>query len=206
MNVLVYDSPVSIARFARSLLRAQGHRVSISSEPIDALDKLSTSLFDSMVIGPGGAPRELAEYLERELPNLPVVLAGVEVAVPAAGQVAAVLPAPLSARALVAGFARLERQRLQQIRALPVQLAAEGLAISCRLAELTPDTMALCGESDEFQSYFGSSPARVQALISGVPLEGEVTSIDSDLPRHVRQVDVKLNGSEAREILASLLK
>jgi len=206
MNVLVYDSPVSIARFVRSLLRSQSHRVSISSEPMDAVDKLSTSLFDALVIGPAGAPRELAEYLEAEYPNLPVLLAGVEVAVPAAGQVAAVFPAPLSARRLLAAFARLDRQRRDQIRSLPVQVAAEGLSIGCRLADLTPETMALAGESDEFQKYFGSSPRRVEALVSGVLLGGEVVSISSDLPRHVSQVDVRLEGSQAREVLASLLK
>ena len=206
MNVLVYDSPVSIARLVRSLLKSRGHRVSISYEPMEAVEKLSTSLLDAMVIGPAGAPRELAEYLEQEVPNLPVVLAGVEVAVPAAGQVAAVFPAPLSGRRLLAAFAKLDRRRREQIRSLPVRVAAGGLSIRCRLADLTMESMALAGESDEFQSYFGGSPLRVEALVSGVLLGGDVTSIDTDLPRHVRQVDVKLGGSQAREILASLLK
>jgi len=206
MNVLVYDAPVSIAHIARSLLRSQGHRVSISSEPVDALEKLDTTLFDALVIGPSGAPRELAEYLETEYPGLPVILAGVEVAVPAAGQVAAVFPAPLSGRRLLSAFARLDQQRRKQIRQLPVQLAAEGLSIACKLADLTSDTMALAGESDEFQKYFGNSPRRVDAVVSGVALAGEVISIDSDIPRHVRQVDVKLQGPEARQLLASLLR
>ncbi len=206
MNVLVYDSPVSISRLVRSLLRSQGHRVSISSEPVESVEKLSTTLFDAMVIGPAGAPIELAEFLEQEYPNLPVILAGVEVAVPAAGQVAAVIPAPLSARRLLAAFAKLDRKRREQIGSLPVRLAAEGLSISCRLADLTMETMALAGESDEFQNYFGASPRRVEALVSGILLGGDVTSIDTDLPRHVRQVDVRLDGSQAREILASLLK
>lgn len=206
MNVLVYDSPVSIANFVRSLLRSQGHRVSISNEPVDALEKLDTTLFDSLVIGPAGAPEELATYLEQEYPGLPVVLAGVEVAVPAAGQVAAVFPAPLSGRRLLSAFARLDQQRRKQIRQLPVQLDAEGLSIACKLADLTADSMALAGESDEFQKYFGASPRRVDAVVSGIPLGGDVVSIDNDLPRHVRQVDVKLSGSEARQILASLLR
>ncbi len=206
MNVLVYDSPVSIARLLRSLLKSQGHRVSISCEPMEAVEKLSTSLFDAMVIGPAGAPQELADCLEQEYPNLPVVLAGVEVAVPAAGQVAAVFPAPVSGRRLLAAFAKLDRQRREQIRSLPVQVAAEGLSISCRLADLTPESMVLAGESDEFQNYFGGAPRRVEALVSGVRLGGDVTAIDSDLPRHVRRVDVKLEGSQARDLLASLLK
>jgi DNA-binding NtrC family response regulator len=206
MNVLVYDSPVSIARLVRSLLRSQAHRVSISYEPMEAVERLSTSLFDALVIGPTGAPRDLADYLEEQYPSLPVVLAGVEVAVPAGGQVAAVIPAPLSARRFLAAFAKLDRQRREQIRSLPVQVATEGLSIGCRLTDLTVETMALSGESDEFQKYFDSSPRRVEAIVSGVLLGGEVVSIESDLPRHVRQVDVKLEGSRARELLASLLK
>jgi hypothetical protein len=206
MNVLVYDSPVSVARFVRSVLRSQGHRVAISEESSDAVGKLGTSLFDSMVIGPSGAPQALADFLEREFPNLPVVLAGVEVAVPAGGQVSAVIPAPLSAKRLLAAFARLDQQRRAQIRALPIQLAVEGLSIACRLADLTPETMALAGESDEFQKFFGSSPRRVNAIVSGIPLGGEIASIDTVLSRYIRQVDVRLEGTQAREILASLLK
>lgn len=206
MNVLVYDSPASVARIVRSVLRAQGHRVSISEEPADAMEKLATALFDALVIGPSGAPREVADCLEREFPGLPVILAGVEVAVPADGQVAAVFPAPLSPRRLIAAFSRLDLERIRQIRALPVRLAIEGLSISCTLADLTPETMVLAGESVAFQDYFGASPRRVEALVSGVPLGGEVASIDSDLPRHVRTVDVRLEGSGAREILAALLK
>lgn len=206
MNVLVYDSPFSIARFVRSVLRGQGHRVSISDELADARSKLGTMLFDAMVIGPTGAPRELADFLEREFPGLPVLLAGVEVAVPGAGQVAAVLPAPLSARTIASLFARLDQQRRKMIRQLPAQLAVEGLAISCTLADLTVETMSLAGESDEFQRYFQSSPRRVNALVSGIPIGGEITAIESDVPRHVRQVDVRLEGAHAREILVALIK
>jgi hypothetical protein len=206
MNVLVYDSPLSIGHFVRSLLRSQKHRVSISNEPMDALEKLETTLFDALVIGPSGAPQELADYLEKEYPGLPVVLAGVEVAVPAAGQVAAVFPAPLSGRRLLAAFARLDQQRRSQIRQLPIQLQADGLSIACKLADLTPESMALAGESDEFQKYFGASPRRVDAIVSGVSLAGDVVSIDTDLPRHVKQVDVRLSGSEARQILSALLR
>ena len=206
MNVLIYDSPLSIARFVRSVLRAQDHRVSISDKPVDARSKLETSLFDALVIGPSGAPREIAEFLEIEFPALPVILAGVEVAVPAAGQVAAVFPAPLSARRLAAAFARLDRQRHDQIRTLPTRLAVEGISISCTLADLTLDTMALAGESDQFQRYFESAPRRVEAIVSGIALGGEVASIQNDFPRHVRQVQVKLDGSGARDILAALLK
>jgi hypothetical protein len=69
---------------------------------VETVEKLSTSIFDALVIGPAGAPRELADHLEEQYPNLPVILAGMDVAVPAAGQVAGIFPAPLSARRFLA--------------------------------------------------------------------------------------------------------
>jgi hypothetical protein len=206
MNVLVYDSPPSVASLVRSTLRSQGHRVSISSEPSDAELKLRRQVFDAVVIGPAGAPEALAGFLESELPNLPVILAGAEVAVPSAGQVVAVLAAPLSPKRLLSTFARLERVRLEQIHALPVELAIDGLRVSCRLADLTPETMVLSGESDAFQNYFGGSPLFVEAVISGIPLEGSVSLVDSDTPGHVRRVGIRLQGEVARPILTNLLK
>jgi hypothetical protein len=206
MNVLVFDSPPCLATLVRSTLRPQGHRVSISSEPTEAELKLRRQIFDAVVIGPSGAPQELAAFLESELPNLPVILAGVEVAVPSAGQVVAVLPAPLSPKKLLSTFARLERVRLEQIHALPVEVAIDGLRVSCRLADLTPETMVLSGESDAFQNYFGGSPLWVEAIISGIPLEGTVSDVDGDGPGRVRRVGVRLQGEVARPILTNLLK
>lgn len=167
---------------------------------------LTTSLFDALVIGPGGAPEEFANFVQEEFPGLPIVLAGVPVAVPPAGQIAAVLPAPLSARKLVGAFLRLEREREARVRGLPVQVAADGLAIACRLANLTPESMLLCGESDDFHRYFEAGPARVDAVVAGLPLSGQVVESEVEGPLRLRRVAVKLEGESARDILVGLLK
>ncbi len=206
MNVLIYDAPVTLAHFVKSALLSQGHRAAISSDPEDAALKLSTSLFDAMVFGPGAAPRELADFVQGEFPNLPIVLAGVPVAIPACGQVAAVLPAPLSAHRLLMAFRRLRQERQERIERLPVQLAAEGLAIACRLADITPESMILAGESDAFHRHFETHPTHVQALVAGRSLGGEVAQIRRDLPRQMSRVDVRLSEGGAREVLAALVR
>lgn len=206
MNVLVFDSPVCVSHVVKSLLLARGHRAAVCADPEEGARMLTTSLFDVLVIGPGGAPEEFANFVQEEFPQLPIVLAGVPVAIPAGGQIAAVLPAPLSARRFVSAFLRLERERHERVRRLPVQLAADGLSIACRLGDLTTDAMFLCGESDEFNRYFDASPSRVEALVAGTPLQGEVTASDVEGPLRTRRVAVKLEGGRAREILAQLLK
>ena len=206
MNVLVFDAPVAIAHVAKSLLLSRGHRAAISSDAEEAARMLSTTLFDALVIGPGGAPEAFAEFIQEEVPQLPILLAGVPVDVPPAGQIAAVLPAPLSARRFLGAFARLERERAERLRRLPVAIAADGLAIACRLADLTPETMLLCGESDEFHRYFQASPARVEALVAGTPLAGEVTKTEVEAPLRLRRVALRLEGEAAREVLSALLK
>src|ERR1051325_10866552 len=79
MNVLIYDAPKTVCHLVKSLLLTQKHRAAISVEPEDAILKLETGLFDILVSAPAGAPAEMAEHVEREFPNLPVVLAGVPV-------------------------------------------------------------------------------------------------------------------------------
>ena len=207
MNILIFDSPVSVAHVTRSLLLSRGHRAAVIGDAEEAARMLTTSLFDALVIGPGGAPEEFANFVQEEFPQLPIVLAGVPVAVPAGGQIAAVLPAPLSARKLVGAFIRIERERDARVRGLPVQLSGDGLAIACRLADLTPESMLLCGESDEFNRYFEAAPARVDALVAGRPLSGRVVETDVESgPLRLLRVAVKLEGESARDILAGLLK
>jgi len=206
MNVLVFDAPASVVHFVRSVLRARGHRVSTSEDPEDAARKLDTALFDAAVFGPSGAPESLADLVQREFPQLPVVLAGVSVAVPVQGQVAGVLPAPLSADRLLAAFRRLERDREGRIASLPVRIAAEGVDIACRLADLTPETMVLAGESDEFHRHFVTGPSRVRAHVAGTAVAGDVASVDKDTLRRECRVDVRLEKHSARQLLVKLLK
>ena len=206
MNVLVYDDAAGVASVVKSLLLARGHRVAVARDPEEAARMLATSLLDVLVFGPAGAPEEFVLFVQEEFPQLPVVLAGVPVAVPADGAVAAVLPAPLSARRLLTAFARLERERAERLRSLPVTLAGDGVSIACRLADLTPETMMICGESDEFHRHFDDSPARLEALVAGRAVRGEVTSTQVEGPLRLRRVAVKIEGEGAREVLASLLR
>lgn len=206
MNILVFDAPSAVGHLVRSLLRSLGHRVALSRDAGEAEAKLNTALFDAAVLGPGGAPPELAELLEREFPKLPLVLAGVPVEIPAGGPIAAVLLEPLSARRLGRTFHRLERDRRERIARLPVTVAADGASIACRLADLTPEVMVLAGESDEFQRYFDGNPRRVDALVSGAPLRGEVLATDRGEFRRVSRVDVRVEGPAARVVLAQLLR
>lgn len=207
MNVLVYDAPASVAHLVRALLRSLGHRVSLAADAEDATLKLRTALFDAVVLGPAGAPEALAALLEGELSGTPVVLAGVPVAVPPAGQVAAVLPAPLSPLRLAETFRRLERAREERVRKLPVELeAGEGLTIACRLAALSAETMVLAGESDEFHRYFEGSPRHVRARVAGRPLAGDVQAVETDAARRLRRVAVRVPPEGAREVLSGLLR
>jgi hypothetical protein len=206
MNVLVYDSPVTVAHFIKALLLPQNHRVAFASDATEAALKLDTGLFDVLAIGPAGAPKELADHVQSEFPQLPVVLAGVTGEAEPAGQVAAVLSAPLSAQKTLSTFVRLEREREGRIRQLPVEVSGDGVSIACRLAGLTADTMMIAGESDEFHRYFGASPRRIQALVAGTPVVGDVAWNESRVPDRVRRVGLKLDGAGARDVLVRLLK
>ena len=206
MNILVYESPLTLASFIRSVLRAKGYRVAVSSEPEEAILKMDTGLFDALVFGPSGAPEDLADYVQTEFSQLPIVLAGVPADAPAQGQVVAVLPAPLSAHRLLAAFRKIAHRRQRKLSELSVELGAEGVCLSCRLAELTPESMVIAGESDEFARYFGSRPRRVTARIGDTCLEGEIAGTDTALPRRVNRVNVRLDGAGAREVLLKLIK
>jgi hypothetical protein len=208
MNVLIYDAPMSVCHLVKSLLLTQRHRAAISTEPEDAILKLETGLFDILVFGPAGAPVEMAEHVEQEFPNLPVVLAGVPVQVPCAGQVAAVIPSPISSQRLVNAFIRIDRWRQQRLRQLPCQLAGQdGVSVLCRLADLRIDSLVVAGEADEFLRHFGSAmPRRIDARIGDTLLTGEVTREETDSVQRLRRVAVKIEGDGARGILMSLLK
>jgi len=208
MNVLIYDAPKTVCHLVKSLLLTQKHRAAISVEPEDAILKLETGLFDILVFGPSGAPAEMAEHIETNFPNLPVVLAGVPVQVPCAGQVAAVIPSPISAQRLVNAFIRIDRWRHQRMRQIPCQLAGQdGVSVLCRLADLSADSLVVAGESDEFLRHFGTAmPRRIDARVGDTVLSGEVTREETDSVQRLRRVAVKLEGDGARGILMSLLK
>jgi hypothetical protein len=77
VNVLIYDEHRSLCDLLRGALIGAGHRASISSDAPEAIRKLDTALFDAVLVGRGGAPRKLAEYLDNEMPHMPILLAGI---------------------------------------------------------------------------------------------------------------------------------
>lgn len=206
MNVLVFEPRTQLAPFIRSVLRAAGHRVAVSQDPVEAALKLDTGLFDALVFGPAGAPQDLAEHIQAEFPRLPIVLAGVPEGAPASGQVVAVLPAPLSSTSLVKAFRSIGRRWRERLGELPVEVAADGLSIACRLADLSPGMMVIAGESDEFHRHFSGATGRVSARVGDLPVDGEVAGTETDIPRRLRRVNLKLEETSGRELLVRLLK
>jgi hypothetical protein len=146
MNILVYDDLNSIAHLVRAALGGRRHRVSISADPADARLKLDTGLFDAIIIGPGGAPREIADHIEAEWPALPIILAGMPGDAPVCDPIIAVLKAPLSITELAAAVRLLESREAAQRRQLydmPVDVIAGDKRLACRVVIAGTDTLFL---------------------------------------------------------------
>lgn len=167
MNVLVFDTVRSIARLTRSLLLAQGHRVSISGDSEDACRKIETTLFDLVVIGPAGAPREFAEFLDEKFADLPVILAGVEIEIPPQGRVRAVVPNPLNAARFVSAVEKVARS-LAESASQPVEIFAGGDRVLCLATRFSGAAMLLEPGPDvlpeRFTTFFREHP-RVEAAV-----------------------------------------
>ena len=206
MNLLVFDEPPMAANLIKSILIGQRIPVTVSTELEDALRKISTALIDGLIIGPSGVPEGLADFIANECPGMPVILAGTankenSSKIP----LESVLDAPLSARRLISAVRRMEANRRARLERIPAEVAEDSLSIACRLADLTPNSLILCGESDEFRRWVGSSPARVQALIAGTPLQGDVISTETSRFQQIPRVGVRLRDGAARPLLAHLL-
>src|SRR5688572_5485808 len=133
MNILVHDDPPAVGRLVRAALAGRSHRASIAASAEEAHRKLETGLFDALVIGAGGASREIAELLESEWPELPLVLAGVERDVPIGGPIVAVLTRPIRLDALRAAVRALEARFPAKTSDLEAVLVAAGVPIPGRV-------------------------------------------------------------------------
>lgn len=205
MNILIYDPPPGIGHFAASVLRGHGHRVALTSDAEEARRRIDTGLFDVLILGPSGAPEDLAAFLEHECPGLPIILAGVPAEQRPAGQLAAILAAPLSAERLISAVRRLEHRRNQRLCRFPVSVQAEGLSLSCRLADLDGNTIVLAGESDEFHRHFGGGPRRVRISVLSLPLDGEAAPTEGG-PGQECRLRIRLDPDPARELVTRLRK
>ncbi|MBI2900650.1 MAG: hypothetical protein HYY17_10725 [Planctomycetes bacterium] len=203
MNLLVYDEGRAIARLARSVLIAVGHRVSVSSEHDDAIRKLETGLFDALVIGPAGACREFADRLDASFPELPLLLAGVGRAVPASGRVRAVLPGPLHAAALAGAVQRLSAEFESRTPAqdLPATVFAGGDRAACRASRLSPSALLIEppveGPPEDFARFFSlHADGRVEAALREGETErrvaGEIAFAERAPDRTARFVGIRI--------------
>jgi DNA-binding response OmpR family regulator len=133
MNILVHDDPPAVGRFVRAALAGRNHRASIAASATEARLKLETGLFDALVIGAGGASREIADLLESEWPGLPIVLAGVERDVPIIGPIVSVLTRPIRLEALRGAVRALEARVSSKPSDFQAELVAAGVPIPGRV-------------------------------------------------------------------------
>jgi DNA-binding response OmpR family regulator len=179
MNILAFDWGRSLNALVRAALRGCGHRVSTESDPAAARLKIDTALFDVLVVGPGGMPSELADYIDAEWPMLPVILAGMEAEVPPAGPVVAVLAKPLCIEQLLAALRKIERRAAADARKsydMPVDVIAGEQRLACRVVRVARGSVML-EPSDRIAAVEGPL-----AICRGrIRVEGDVTFRDRGL-------------------------
>ncbi|HEU4334076.1 MAG TPA: hypothetical protein VFT32_06225 [Candidatus Eisenbacteria bacterium] len=169
MNILVHDDPPAVGRLVRAALAGRSHRASIAASADEARRKLDTGLFDALVIGAGGASREIAELLESEWPDLPLVLAGVERDVPIGGPIVAVLTRPIRFDALRAAVRALEARFPAKGSGIEAVLVAAGVPI--------PGRVVARGRASLL--FEPASPARVEPGL--VTVRGGGSDLDGEL-------------------------
>jgi len=189
MNILVHDDPPAVGRLVRAALAGWTHRASIAASAEEARRKLDTGLFDALVIGAGGASREIAEFLESEWPDLPLVLAGVERDVPLAGPIAAVLTRPIRLDDLRAAVRALEARIPSKGAAIEAELVAAGVPIRGRVVSRVRASLL----------FEPSTQARIVAS-SRVSVRRAGTDVDAELVfADARFVAVRVDDAAALE-------
>ncbi len=175
MNILVHDDPPAVGRLVRAALAGRKHRASIAASAAEARRKLETGLFDALVIGAGGASREIAELLESEWPDLPLVLAGVERDVPCAGPIVAVLTRPIRLDALRDAVRALEVRVPPKASEIEAELVAAGVHIPGRV--VARGRGSLLFEPSSGSAAVGS--ARVTVRRPGSDVDAELVFADA---------------------------
>lgn len=175
MNALVYDEGGTLLHIVRALLLGLRHRVSISREPADALAKLETALFDLMVIGPRGAPREPADPIERETPELPLILVGIEGEISPAGQVRAAIPRPIRPSRFVSAIETIAR-RAPPCEERPAWVAAGGDRVACRATKFAQAAMMLESLAETDQDFVRFFSVHDRSPIEASVRHGETES------------------------------
>jgi CheY-like chemotaxis protein len=194
MNILVHDDPPAVGRLVRAALSGRRHRASIAASADEARRKLETGLFDALVIGAGGASREIAEFLESEWPDLPIVLAGVEHEVPVGGPIVAVLTRPLRLESLRAAVRALEGRVPAFASDVQAELIAGDRRVLARLIGRGPSSLLF---EPATEAAFDAGPLTVRC--GGADAEADLVFAD-DAPRGgARYVAVRVGDASALE-------
>jgi DNA-binding response OmpR family regulator len=200
MNILVHDDPPAVGRLVRAALAGRVHRSSIAASPGEARRKLETGLFDALVIGAGGASREIADLLETEWPDLPLVLAGVERDVPIVGPIVAVLTRPIRLDALQAAVRALEARVPAKGSDLEAVLVAAGVKIPGRVVARGRGSLLFEPSSE---TALVESP-RVTVSRAGTDVDAELVFADAAPRGGSRYVAVRVDDAEAFDRFVSI--
>jgi len=94
VNVLIFDPQQAKSCLLRSALVANGHRISISSKDADAIPKLNSALFDTVICVGDHFSKDLTNSLAEEMIHLPLILVGHNQNPEQFDRVHAILPPP----------------------------------------------------------------------------------------------------------------
>jgi len=199
MNILVYDDPRTLGHLVRSALAGRRHRASIAITVDEARLKLETGLFDALVIGPCGASRELADLLESDWPELPLVLAGVEREVPCAGPIAAVLTRPIHLEALRRAVRALEARVSTPSSDVEAELVMAGVPVPGRLVGRGRGSFLFEPSSDAALA----DGTRVTVRCAGTDLDADLVFADAAPRGGSRYLGIKVGDAAAFEKFVS---
>jgi CheY-like chemotaxis protein len=175
-NILITDLFEESAYLLRSLLRGAGHAISIAVTRRDAEAKLSTGLFDVLVMDYGTVVRDnlaVGRYANTELPGLPVIalepsqpddrLADLELAGTFERPIRGSDVRELLGEVLNDLYSQSARRAVARIPlVLPVELELEGVRIASRTVDLSSRGVAVDAGSIKLK------PAELDALRKAV--------------------------------------
>ncbi len=184
-NILITDLLEESAYLVRSLLRSAGHAVSISITPEDAEAKMSTGLFDLLLVDYYSVSDEslsVGKFANEMLPGLPVVaLTRNENKSKLKGlQLTSQFTRPIRGRevkeavthALSILYKDIQRRRMPRIHTeLPVSLECAGVSFDSRTIDLSDRGVAIDTANVKL------TPDQIEAIETAIGSKGVVTRL-----------------------------
>lgn len=149
-NLLIFEPRPDGGALLRGYLRTRGHRISLSSDPAEAVLKLRTGLFDAFLVVGETAPPELAQVDPSGLSVLTLTETQITVLLPDGRR----LQKP---RRLASIGDLVQRVSPGSGSALPAVVDAHGTELPCRAAGLRLPTLLLepqPGAEEPFSLFF----------------------------------------------------